>query len=46
MIETLHFKKGAKIIKLNAAVTNLNVRGNFMCHCGRDKNTEKNHLTG
>jgi hypothetical protein len=42
----LHFKKGAKIIKLNTAVTNLNVQGNLMCHCGRDKNTEKNHLTG
>jgi hypothetical protein len=25
MIEILHFKMGAKIIKLNAAVTNLNV---------------------
>jgi hypothetical protein len=46
MIEILHFKKGAKTIKLNAAVTNLNVWGNLMCHCGRDKNTEKNQLTG
>jgi hypothetical protein len=46
MIEILHFEKGAKIIKLNAAVTNLNVQRNLMCHCGRDKNTEKNHLTG
>jgi hypothetical protein len=46
MIEILHFKKGAKIIKLNATVTNLNAHGNLMCHCGRDKNTEKNNLTG
>jgi hypothetical protein len=46
MIEILHFKVGAKNIKLNAAVTNLNVGGNLMFHCGRDKNTEKNHLTG
>jgi hypothetical protein len=46
MIEILHFKKGAKIIKLNAAVTNLNVRGNLMCHYRRDKNMEKNHFTG
>jgi hypothetical protein len=45
MIEILHFKKGAKIIKLNTAVTNLNVRGNLMGLCGRDKNTEKKHLT-
>jgi hypothetical protein len=44
MIEILHFKTGAKIIKLNATVTNLNVQGNLMCHCGRDKNMEKNHL--
>jgi hypothetical protein len=46
MIQILHFKKGAKIIKLNAAVTNLNVWGNLICPCGRDKNMEKNHLTG
>jgi hypothetical protein len=42
MIEILHFNSGAKIIKSNAAVTNLNVRGNLMCHCERDKN----HFTG
>jgi hypothetical protein len=45
MIEILHFKEGAKFIKLNAAVTNLNVQRNLMCHCGRDKNMEKNNLT-
>jgi hypothetical protein len=45
MIEVLHFKKRAKVIKLNTTVTNLNVQGNLMCHCGRDKNREKNHLT-
>jgi hypothetical protein len=42
----MHFKKGAKTIKLNAAGTNLNVPGNSMCHYRRDKNMEKNHLTG
>jgi hypothetical protein len=46
MIEILNFKKGAKIIKLNATVTNFYVWGNLMCYCGRDKNMEKNHLTG
>jgi hypothetical protein len=35
MIEILHFKRGAKIIKLNATVTNLSVWRNLMCHCGR-----------
>jgi hypothetical protein len=39
MVETVNFKKGAIIIKLNAAVTNLNVWGILMSHCGRDKNT-------
>jgi hypothetical protein len=43
MTEILHFKKGAKIMKLNTAVTNLNVRGNLMYHCGGVKNAEKNH---
>jgi hypothetical protein len=42
MIEILHFKKGAKIIKLNTTVTSLNVWGNLMCHCWRAKNMEKN----
>jgi hypothetical protein len=46
MIEILHFEKGAKITKLNVAVTNLNVRENLICHCGRDKNMKKNHLNG
>jgi hypothetical protein len=46
MIDILHFKKGAKIVKLNAAVTNVIVWGNLMRHSRRDKNTEKNHLTG
>jgi hypothetical protein len=41
MIKILGFKKGEKTIKLNTAVTNLNVRGNLMCHCGKDKNMEK-----
>jgi hypothetical protein len=29
MIEILYFKEGVKIIKLNAAVTHLNVLGEF-----------------
>jgi hypothetical protein len=46
MIEILHFKRGAQIIKLITTVASLNVMGNLMCHCRRDKNMEKNHLTG
>jgi hypothetical protein len=46
MVEILNFKKGATIIKLNAAVTNLNVLGILMSHCGRDNNMEIYHLTG
>jgi hypothetical protein len=46
MIEILHFKKGYKIIKLNAAVTYLMSHRNLMCHHGREKNMEKNQLTG
>jgi hypothetical protein len=38
MVEILNLKKGAIIIKLNAIVTNLNVWGILMSHCGRDKN--------
>jgi hypothetical protein len=40
MVEILNFKKGATIIKLNAAVTNLNVLRILMFHCWRDKNTK------
>jgi hypothetical protein len=40
MVETLKFKEGATIKKLNTAVTNLNVREILMSHCGRDNNTE------
>jgi hypothetical protein len=40
MVEILNFKMGATIIKLNVAVTNLNVRGILMSHCGRDKSME------
>jgi hypothetical protein len=46
MVERLNFKRGATIIKLKAAVTNLNVQGILVSHCGRDKNTEYIHLTG
>jgi hypothetical protein len=46
MVEILNFKNGATIIKLNAAVTNLNVHEILMSHCGRDKNTEYIDLTG
>jgi hypothetical protein len=41
MVEILNFKKAATITTLNAAVTNLNVRGILLSHCGRDKNKEK-----
>jgi hypothetical protein len=46
MVEILNFKKGATIIKLNVAVTDLNVRGILMSHCGRGKNTVCIFLTG
>jgi hypothetical protein len=46
MVEILNFKKGATIIKSNAAVTNLNVCGILISHCGRDKNTEYMQSTG
>jgi hypothetical protein len=46
MVEILNFKRGATIIKLNAAVTNLNVQEMLMPHCGRGKNTEYIYLTG
>jgi hypothetical protein len=36
MLEVLNFKNGTTIIKLNAAVTNLNVQGILMSHCERD----------
>jgi hypothetical protein len=44
MVEILNFKKGATIMKSNAAVTNLNVSGILMSHCWRDKNTENEQL--
>jgi hypothetical protein len=37
MIEIMYYKNGAIIIKLNAAVSNLNVRGILMSLCGRDE---------
>jgi hypothetical protein len=40
MVEILNFKYQATIMKLNTAVTNLNVRGILMSHFRRDKNTE------
>jgi hypothetical protein len=46
MTEIMNFKNGATIIKSNATVTNLNVCGILMPHCGRDKNREYIHLTG
>jgi hypothetical protein len=46
MVEIMNFTNGATIIKLNDAVTNLNVQGILMSHCGRDKNTISIHLTG
>jgi hypothetical protein len=44
MGEILDFNKGATIIKLNTAVTNLKVWEILMTHCGRDKNTENTPL--
>jgi hypothetical protein len=46
MVEMLNFKRGATVIKLNAAVTNLNVQGILVFHCRRDKNTGDIHLIG
>jgi hypothetical protein len=40
VVKILNFKKGATVIKLNTAVTNLNVRVILLSHCGRSKNTE------
>jgi hypothetical protein len=45
MVAILNFKKGATTVKLNTAVTNLNVQGNVIAHCGID-NMEYIHLTG
>jgi hypothetical protein len=46
MVEISNFKKGATVIKLNTSVTNLNVLGILMPHCGRDKTTEYIHVIG
>jgi hypothetical protein len=43
MIEILHFKKGATIIKLNAAVPNLNAQGSLISYCG-NKTMENTQL--
>jgi hypothetical protein len=40
MIEILNFKKGATIVILNVAVTNLNIWGILMSRSRTDKNTE------
>jgi hypothetical protein len=40
VFEIFNFKKGATGIKLNTAVTNLNVLRISVSHCGRDKNME------
>jgi hypothetical protein len=40
VFEIQNFKKGATIIQLKAEVTELNIRGILMFHCGRNKNTE------
>jgi hypothetical protein len=46
MVEISNFKKGATFIKLNTSVTNLNVGGILMFHCGRDKITKYIHIIG
>jgi hypothetical protein len=43
MVEIMNFET---IIKLNAAITDLNVWGILMSHCGRGKNLVCIHLTG
>jgi hypothetical protein len=45
MIEILNFKKGATVIELNTAETNLNVWGILMSHNRRGKNMENIPLT-
>jgi hypothetical protein len=45
MAEILNFEKGATILELQAAVTNLDVQGILMSHCRRDKNTVKNVIS-
>jgi hypothetical protein len=45
MVEILNFKNGAKVIKLNATVTKVIVRGILISHCVRDKDTEYVYLT-
>jgi hypothetical protein len=40
MVEISDFNKGATVMKLNTAVTNLNVWEILMTHCRRDKITE------
>jgi hypothetical protein len=42
----MNFKSESTIIKLNNAVTNLNVWGISMNHCERDKIREYIHITG
>jgi hypothetical protein len=44
MIEILHFKKGVKIMKLNAAVTNLNVQGNLLATVGEIRTQKRTTL--
>jgi hypothetical protein len=46
MVEILNFKKGPTIINLNAAVTNVNVKGILMPHCRRENTMEYIYLTG
>jgi hypothetical protein len=46
MVAIPNFKKGATIIQLSTAVTNLNVWEMLMPHCGRDKDMQYTYLTG
>jgi hypothetical protein len=41
MVEVLNFKKGATIMNLKAAITNLYVWEILMSHCRRDKRAQK-----
>jgi hypothetical protein len=46
VFEVLNFKKGATIIKLTAAVTNLNVQEILIPHCTEIRTWKIHHLTG
>jgi hypothetical protein len=46
MVEILNFKEESNNHKIKCCLTNLNVWGLLISHCGRDMNTGYTHLTG